>query len=137
MAVSGKSNSDVAFECDLRDAASSIPATAISLEVSGLAFFEEFLTRIDDEGENDINIDNLRLQEYVEKGKLRKISRMVKNVDGTTTARTTYSFSTTSPNAVNEGETADGIKPQDRRHGRRVNRRRRRSQQLRVSSTAA
>ena len=130
VAASSKCHSDtcVAFEDNLRDAAaSSKPATAISLEVSNLAFFEEFLTRIDDErGSATVeHIEDRRLQEYVETGKLRKSSCMRKNKDGTTTARTTYSFSTSRTNPPNEGDAAAGI-----------NHRRSRFQRFRVRSTA-
>ena len=129
VAASSKCNSDtcVAFEGNLRDAAaSSQPATAISLEVSNLAFFEEILSHIDDERGSAIErIEDRRLQEYVETGKLRKSSSVRKNKDGTSTARTTYSFSTSSTNPPNEGDAAAGI-----------NHRRSRFQRFRASSTA-
>ena len=100
-------NSDVVFESDLRDAAaSSKPATAISLEVSGLASFSE-------------DIDDLRKQEYVEKGKLHRTSWMVKEVDGTTTFRTVYmyAFTTTNTTSPGEGDAAAGIGTWRRRAG--------------------
>ena len=115
-AVFGKGHtcSDIAFECDLRDAASSKPASAISLEVSGLAFFEKFLTHIDDDEEDSAiaDIEDRRLQEYVKKGNLRKSSRTLKSQDGTTTSCTVYSFSTTSTNSPSEGDAAAGINRQ-------------------------
>ena len=154
-----------AFECDLRDSstASSKSASALSLEVSSLAFFEEFLTHIDDEGRSALErIEDRRLQEYVKKGNLRKSRRMLKNKHGTTSSRTIYSFSTTSTNPPNEGDAAAGINRQGRRSqqpgrlGRLshllrrarspsegdadaagTNCKGRRSQQLRVRSTAA
>ena len=83
------------------------------MEVSSLAFFEEFLTHIDDEGGSSSaikRIEDRRLQEYVKKGTLRQRSSMLTNKDGTTgTPRIIYSFSQTSTSSSpNEGDAAAG-----------------------------
>jgi len=131
--VDARCNGDIVLKGDLRDAAAS--ETAISLEVSSLAsFFEEFF--FDDEGgndndnddlrihvqdeddnDNDDGIDDLRIKEYVEKGKLHRTSWIVKDVDGITTSRNVYAFSTTSTTSPGEGDAAAGIETRRRRAG--------------------
>ena len=116
--VDAKCNGDIVLEGDLRDAAAS--ETAISLEVSSSAsFFEEFF--FGDEGgndnDNDDGIDDLRIKEYVEKGKLHRTSWMVKDVDGSPTFRDVYAFSKTSTTSPGEGDAAAGIGTRRRRAG--------------------
>jgi len=129
--VDAKCNGDIVLEGDLRDAAAS--ETAISLEVSSSAsFFEEFFfgdeggndndnddLRIQDEDDNDNDdgIDDLRIKEYVEKGKLHRTSWMVKDVDGSPTFRDVYAFSKTSTTSPGEGDAAAGIGTRRRRAG--------------------